>query len=85
MERQLKTLYIWNCYSQLPKPGTYFVIGVKENQNNSLEAFEFFLKENGFAISWEKFPEVVNCKYIDNPDTWKFHILQPAFITIERK
>ena len=80
----MKTLYLVELYN-LPKPGTYFVIGVKEpdedededfNDESSLERFQRQFPE----AKIERFPEVYNPKYIHS-DYRNSHILQPAFVT----
>ena len=79
----MKTLYLSELH-KLPKLGTYFVIGVKEpdededfdNDESSLEKFQ---RKFPTAII-ERFPEVYNPKYIRS-DYRNSHILQPAFVT----
>lgn len=83
----MKTLYLAELYN-LPKPGTYFVIGVKapdededededfDNDESSLERLQHKFPE----AKIERFPEVYNPKYIHS-DYRNSHILQPAFVT----
>lgn len=76
----MKTLYIADVitYENIPAPGKYFVIGVKDSYN-SLEELE---KMFGEKMKMERFPEVPNCQYIHTED-WESHILQPAFVTVK--
>lgn len=79
----MKTLYL-SGLCKLPKPGTYFVIGVKapdededfDNDESSLERLQRRFPE----AKIERFPEVYNPKYIRS-DYRNSHILQPAFVT----
>lgn len=79
----MKTLYLSELY-KLPKPGTYFVIGVKTpddddedfDSSSSLE----YLQDKYPTVEIERFPEVYNPRYIHS-DYRHSHILQPAFVT----
>ena len=80
----MNTLYLSELH-KLPKPGTYFVIGVKEpdededeyfGDESSLERFQRQFPE----AKIERFPEVVNPKYT-HIGYRESHILQPAFVT----
>lgn len=82
----MKTLYLSEL-DGLPKPGTYFVIGVKAPEDDdedfddesSLER----LQDKWPTVEIERFPEVFNPKYI-NSDYRNSHILQPAFVTFTK-
>lgn len=80
----MKTLYLSElCH--LPKPGTYFVIGVKAPDDDDDEDFDSsssleYLQDKYPTVEIERFPEVVNPRYIHS-DYRNGHILQPAFVT----
>lgn len=60
-----------------PEPGKYFVIGVRNSQS-SLEEVE---RSFGDKVSFTKFPEVVNPRYITS-SMYHLHILQPAWMVV---
>jgi len=78
----MKTLYLSELYN-LPKPGTYFVIGVKapdDDEDFDNESSLEHLQDKWPTVEIERFPEVFNPKYIHS-DYRHGHILQPAFVT----
>ena len=80
----MKTLYLSELY-KLPKPGTYFVIGVKAPDDDEDEDFDNEsslgrLQRRFPEAKIERFPEVMNPKYLHSGYK-ESHILQPAFVT----
>lgn len=80
----MKTLYLSELH-ELPKPGTYFVIGVKTPDEDEDEDFDDGsslerLQRRFPEAKIERFPEVMNPKYL-NSSYKESHILQPAFVT----